>query len=368
MILVLLVVRETSLLFLFQGQVQSMPVTRVSQQEDSDKEESPKHGDVFVPGSLSLSRLETYHKCFVDPCQYRHHYRREITCDVSDKYNLTYYMIGKAASSTCRSIMNETFQADDMGCLPEEETAVNDNMFRFTFVRDPYSRFLSAYRQAFLISFKRGRKTPVPEKYYPSFKEPFENMTISDYLHLFERARGQQKMKSAMQNFILAYDAEFPFDGHLRLQVPRLAAIETGRTRRLEGIFDTKDIDEQFAQIASMVNAPPPPRSLKVHVRDKEVQIDATDLTRRLRRKICQLSAIDYCCLNYELPEACKGAVQCQWKAAPENPEELLIESLSQYPPPRDESSKETCQAQRKEFNRAVRKFGNTYRMVVESL
>jgi hypothetical protein len=26
-----------------------------------------------------------------------------------------------------------------------------------------------------------------------------------------------------------------------------------------------------------------------------------------------QLLALDYCCLNFPLPAACHGAVQCQW-------------------------------------------------------
>jgi len=70
-----------------------------------------------------------------------------------------------------------------------------------------------------------------------------------------------------------------------------------------------------------------------IHAYDKgSKRIDMVSLSFDVRRKICELTAIDYCCLNYELPLECKGVVQCQWIHKPEISEELLIEPITPSP------------------------------------
>jgi Sulfotransferase family len=343
--IVLLVVRDTRILLTQAlGDVtvdtprilNQIPVITVTQ--------APKHGDVFDPGSLPLTRLETYHKCYLDPCKYRHHFAGVTVCNKSEKYNLTYYMIGKAASSTCRHTMTNSFDGTEARCDVSSVglTKENDNMLHFTFFRDPYSRFVAGFHEALLLSFKPGRKSPIPKNYYQSFKAPFENMRMKDFVNLFGTRRGRRRLTKTLQNFIMDYDAYLPFDGHLRLQLPRLANLQTGRTLPLDAVFDTETLDEDFQKLAALVNAPPL-ETTRVHERPKEHKINTDPLTTEARRKICQLVGIEYCCLNYKMPEECNDVVKCRWTSIPEHPGELLIETLSPYPPSIESSDKRVC-------------------------
>ena len=46
----------------------------------------------------------------------------------------------------------------------------------------------------------------------------------------------------------------------------------------------------------------------------KKLRLLPQDLSIKTIQKICQLVAIDYCCLNYRLPKVCNGVVTCQMK------------------------------------------------------
>jgi hypothetical protein len=52
------------------------------------------------------------------------------------------------------------------------------------------------------------------------------------------------------------------------------------------------------------------------------------------KQKICQLLAVDYCCLNFPLPTECESVVTCQWVQKNNSNDDLMIETISPYPPP----------------------------------
>lgn len=288
---------------------------------------NPKYGDVFSPGTLSMSRLETFHQCYVDPCRYQHHLKAKIKCDISEVYNLSYFMVGRAGSSTCRHIMQNFFNATEKRCF-DSDMVESNGFLRFTFFREPVSRFLAGFQQTLKLSFRRKS---VPERPYKSFREPFRNTTdMRQFTQLLETDEGNQVATGALQQFILEYDGTEPLDGHMALQISRFACQTTGRTRRMEAVFDTLSIDQEFQNLANLVGAPQPEI---LHAHERRRSIDATNLTLKERQRLCQFVALDYCCLNYELPEECKDAVQCQWTQRPEFPDELLIEAVSPYPP-----------------------------------
>ena len=296
----------------------------------SESSNGPKHGDTFVPGTLNMSQLQTYEKCFVDPCRYEHHLSNRVKCVNSDRYKLSYFMVGKAGSSTCRNIMGNHFGASEDRCYDRDGVKSN-GFFRFTFVREPSERFIAAFQHTLTLSFKGNTRVKIPERHYKSFSEPFANMTVpSDFTKSLATKEGNRVAFQAMQQFLTEYDANYPLDGHMALQIPRFANSKTGRTRPLEAVYDKSSMDEQFQKLAEQVQAPPPQM---VHAHERRHYIDTKNLTDQEKIHICKLFALDYCCLNYKLPEVCEGVVQCQWTKRPEFPNELLIESASQYPP-----------------------------------
>merc|ERR1712238_420601 len=42
--------------------------------------------------------------------------------------------------------------------------------------------------------------------------------------------------------------------------------------------------------------------------------LDLSRVSVAVQHKVCQLSALDYCCLNYRLPPICEGVVSCRWR------------------------------------------------------
>lgn len=333
--IVLLVARQSMLAKLQHEQVYAISSTEHAdstntQSASSALQAAPKHGDVFEPGSLSLSRLETYQKCYVDPIKYRNHFDNKIRCSISRKFNLEYFMVGKAGSSTCRYVMKNSFDAKEKGCREQDLLLPSSsNMIRFTFFREPFSRFISSYQEALMRSLNDHKR--VPRQYFESLIiPPFQQMKKRKYKRLFHNETGRELLMNGLQTFVNAYDAERPFDGHLRLQIPRLTNQNTGRTFPLTAVFDTHNMERDFESLGKMVNV----TNVKViHAYNRgDYRLNTTHLNEEAKRKICQLSAIDYCCLNYKLPPECEGAVTCQWTKK-DISKELLIEPISPYPP-----------------------------------
>ena len=292
-----------------------------------------KVGDIFVPGSLSVSRKESYERCYVDPLRYQKHFRPRRTCAISKKYNLTYFMIAKAGSSTCRHVMGNTFEATEKQCGNNDDdiggTNDDDSMYRFTIFREPSSRFLSSYQEAIQRDYSSNHATVVPPEYQNAFVEPLKHLRLKD---LFETEHGRTTLMGALEQFMKVYDGRVPFNGHLRLQVPRLYNPKTRRTIPLDAVFDTTTMQQNFEALAERVHAVRPEKVIRAYDRGDR-RINMTSVSLDARREICQLAAIDYCCLNYALPPECQGTVQCQWIHKPEITEDLLIDTISPYPP-----------------------------------
>lgn len=308
-----------------------------------------EHGQEFTPGTLEMSRLETFQRCFTDPVRYHHHFNlrpEQIICSASETFNLMYYLIEKAGSSTGRYVMKHLFNATEMYWCSERKkwdqfhfTELNSNdtsKFHFTFFREPTSRFVSSYQEVIVRWFLSNKTMDIPNQYSQVF-QPFKTLQRGQYNELYTATEGQQVVIGALRQFIQAYDAKLPFETHLRLQIPRLTNPATGRTMRLDGIYDTRDIEQAFHTLGNMVNATSD--ATVIHDRSSP-RLDTSMLSISEKCKICQLSAIDYCCLNYKLPAECKNSVTCRWIRTPSKQlgpdEELLIEPVSLYPPLKD--------------------------------
>jgi Sulfotransferase family len=289
---------------------------------------APKHGDLFAPGSLQMTKSESLKLCYMDPQKYRHHMHKRRKCSVSKEYKLVYFMVAKAGSSTARTVMKQSFHATENWCTGN---FTNDaGWSRFTFVRNPFSRFISSYQEMVKRVWAQGQT--IPEQ-YGSFMAPYPTKSSAKNMTEQERTR-------AFLQFVEDYDAAMPFDGHLRLQTPRLMR-NGGRAFELDTILDTHEMDEHWISIAKRVHAPIPKA---LHAYSRGTLLNVTMIVRTARRKMCQLSALDYCCLNYPLPPECmprqddngkevEDIVQCRWIMKPGYSNQLLIEDVSPYPP-----------------------------------
>jgi hypothetical protein len=240
-------------------------------------------------------------------------------------------MIAKAGSSTCRYIMKHSLGAIEKKCrLDHHEHHGQHNKFRFSMVREPTSRFYSSYQEAFYRNFKRVDQIPTR---YRSFLEPFSNLTRRTYSYLVQQSsHSTDNLTLALETFVRDYDAHEPFDGHLRLQIPRLTNSKTGRTISLNSLYDSNNMNASFEEIGTKIGIEDDIPVVHAYDRGNK-RMNFERVSYATQRKICQLSAIDYCCLNYELPPQCEGAVKCQWVSKPKISNELLIEPKSPYPP-----------------------------------
>jgi hypothetical protein len=194
------------------------------------------------------------------------------------------------------------------------------------------SRFFSSYEEMMLRLQLHHPK--VPEK-YESFLRPLKGKKWKDYIQMFNSTEGIEQVTHMLEQFVHDYDAKEPFERHLRPQLTQLVDPTAGRTYRLDAIFDTNHMEMGFEQLAKMVNASYKPTTLHARSR-KDNKLDTNGLSLETKRKICQLSAIDFCCLNYPLPPECQDAVQCRWisyKSDLSMTTELMIEAVSPFPP-----------------------------------
>ena len=92
----------------------------------------------------------------------------------------------------------------------------------------------------------------------------------------------------------------------LNLQVPSLLDGSTGQPLPVTMLYNATRAEEGWRDIAKM-------KGVRIHsngfaVGRKRTRRFHTELvSKATKRKICRLLALDYCCLNMQLPDDCKG-------------------------------------------------------------
>lgn len=186
------------------------------------------------------------------------------------------------------------------------------------------------------------------------------SMTYWKYMELLETEEGIANVTAAMEQFIRDYDADVPFDGHLELQVPRRFGllVELLQHHDMMLLDVESGIPEQFQNkivprllVSGTVHNHNNNHTLQIPTekarhRGSDTNPVHQQLSNETKQKVCQLTAIDYCCLNYKLPEVCEGVVSCRWRTLDKGMENgrlsssalppddgLYIEAISPYPP-----------------------------------
>ncbi|KAL7480650.1 hypothetical protein ACHAW6_006324 [Cyclotella cf. meneghiniana] len=285
----------------------------------------------YAPGALPLSQLSTFHHCYTDPSVYSNHLSdggSKRRAPISEKHKLALVLLPKSGSSTGRFMMQHEFDADERFVSLEPPLNV------IAFVREPLSRFFSQYEEAFVRTAPWVKASnpyyidPSTKKYNQPHPFPylFENMqSYHDYEDMFcppstrfdpnsrrecvDKASAENgTLSRRLERFVRDYDGRNPFDIHLNFQVPLLSnkkgypiyLTELHNTTNAEG--DWKAIakkylgeDYEFKNKDGVIEGRSYPRRLNLKLVSAETQ-----------RRICGLALIDYCCLNFPLPEVCQ--------------------------------------------------------------
>ena len=165
-----------------------------------------------------------------------------------------------------------------------------------------------------------GRQIETTPKEMDAFLVRYGNATLEN----------KGEMTEALEAFVMNYWDGFTIvNDHLSLQMSQIWRPMCPEFR-LDAIHDLGDMNSVFENLLSDRGIPKSQESEKLNV--KSLRLKEEMLSRKLLRKICQLQALDYCCLNFRLPPVCDEAVKCQWKKADEGTPGLFIEPVSPFP------------------------------------
>lgn len=273
-----------------------------------------EHGQtlrVFEPGKMNGTRTDVIRKCFVNPIKYRKHIQNPPICNIAEKYKLLFVLVPKSGSSTGRHVMKYDFGGKDIYSCPSSQRDVSgfdtnnkQPYFIFTVLRNPITRYYASHDE--LMVRKLGFKEHIPPE-FSAFMEPLRGKTYDQhYKFMFDNKEGIEKLTWSFNQFVRDWNGYDAFDNHLTLQTPMLSShLVEGKVRTLDMVFDTHLMEESFNKVAEIVHAPKPKSIIAGRAYPRRFNVSA--IAPEVMEKICKLSSIDFCCLNYELPEFCKN-------------------------------------------------------------
>ena len=302
----------------------------------------------FIPGTLTLTQAETLSHCYADPDIYEHHFpKRKIRgIPISLKHKLVFIMIAKSGSSTGRWVMNNVLDAEELkvqkDLLELSPGGKYEDFSTITFARDPLSRFYSSYDEVFyrygpwMAGHEKNGRYGAWAKHVREFDHPhdymYENMTTyQDFQDAFcppniipeehtlkhfakpripnwcsnQPTRENGTLAAIFERFVFSYDGVSTWDVHLNLQVPMLSNQKTGRPARVDEVFSTEMSIKNWENIVSRYGQTLPEDDENLYGRAIPRRFNPKLVSRETKERICQLAAIDYCCLNFKLPKEC---------------------------------------------------------------
>jgi len=286
---------------------------------------SPKAPLHFKPGTLTLSHANTLAFCYADPQVYRGHLQQgggrdgsSVRVSYSDKHKLVYVMLPKSGSSTARYHLKNDFDASETHkSLQHLSFEKNGDMYGvevMTFVRDPLTRFYSQYEEAFVRTapWEGKKKHPFPfihagmstyHEYEDVFCPPNTRHSRKDCI--FRPSQENGTLVERFERFVREWDGLTPFDVHLTLQVP-LMSTSDGMALHMTQIYNTTDAKNAWKRIAEKYGVQLGAKGV-IEGRSYPRRFRSELVSKSIQRRICELTLLDYCCLNLPLPETCQG-------------------------------------------------------------
>lgn len=109
------------------------------------------------------------------------------------------------------------------------------------------------------------------------------------------------------EHFVNDYDGTDPFDSHLRLQVSFLVynSRSNGAPLPVRSIYNASNAHAGWRDIAIEKGVVLPNDGTTLG-RKNSRKFNLSLVSNATKQKICQIVALDYCCLNLQLPDVCK--------------------------------------------------------------
>mmetsp|Transcript_24600 Transcript_24600/g.59303 ORF Transcript_24600/g.59303 Transcript_24600/m.59303 type:complete len:479 (+) Transcript_24600:218-1654(+) len=302
----------------------------------------------YRPGDLEMSSAEALRYCHVNTTRYKNHLKSgpRTLVSASHRHKLYYRNIPKSSSSSARHAMETYFEGEDTRIkIDDLVRKVNgnnrggDKHELISFVREPLNRFYSSYDEAhyrwgpWMGSEGNAKARPMVAKAYHEHKHAvldrypyiYDGMSnLREYMRLFcpreildDRGRKASvecntvpsiddgTLTRLFERFVRDYDGHDPFDVHLSLQVPHLVDGRDGRPLPISRLYNASEAERGWQDIAEARGVTIPEDGLRMGRKiTRRFNVDmVSDAT---KQKICRLMALDYCCLNIELPSVCR--------------------------------------------------------------
>lgn len=293
----------------------------------------------YKPGSIPMSSAESLQYCYIDMNRYEHHFlKRSLTLVSSAKHHkLIYRNVPKSASSSARAAMEDIFGGEDSRHSTSylKRVVQEESYDLVSFIREPLNRFYSSYDESYFRFGPWFGDGPLVAK-RPNVKRGYiENKhKVDQYPYLYD---GMETLKDFQQyycpqellnngnvnkcqtadtvddgeltgrfeQFVRDYNGLNPFDVHLHLQVTFLSDSETGEPLPITQLYNASQAESGWEEIANEKDVEVPEDGM-THGRKSPRRFNVNLVSDATKRKICQILALDYCCLNLELPAACK--------------------------------------------------------------
>eukprot|EP00986_Skeletonema_menzelii_P018401 scaffold26636_cov153-Skeletonema_menzelii.AAC.12 len=293
----------------------------------------------FKPGTVQLSSALTLQQCYVDATKYKAHTersRKSIVASVSHKHKVIYRNIPKSASSTARHAMMDFLEGQDLQLKHDEliNLVHYENYTMVSFIREPLTRFYSSYDEAF---FRMGPwmgegeivwDKPRLREWYNSIKHrmdkypylyegmkemndyrkmycPKEVLDTGDFLKCNKYdSIDDGRLLKRFEQFVHDYDGIEPFDVHLNMQTTNLIYGSSGEPLPITTLYNASEAEKDWQEVASQ-NGVTIPDGEMTHGRHQSRRFNVSRVSEGTQQKICKILALDYCCLNFKLPEVC---------------------------------------------------------------
>ena len=282
----------------------------------------------FAPGSLKWDRTTVLKRCFL-PKGFK--VSENQGCTVSEKHKLVYHMTPKSGSSTGRHVVKADFEGKDWTHARDcQRATLLRGWLNFATLRNPTTRAFASYEEMFVRNINqqdKGQGHSIPPR-FEAFFRPYEanGFTYRNYSAMFDDPQGVARLTRSYEQFMRDWDGTM-FDVHLGSQVSYAFVRDptTGlpSAEHLTRVFDTHNMEAEFVDLAKRLGLPKRPRVIKGRAYPRRLNV--SDVSDDAFQRMCEIYAVDYCCLNYELPPACARAppakrVWCRWASANDLP------------------------------------------------
>mmetsp|Transcript_9908 Transcript_9908/g.21387 ORF Transcript_9908/g.21387 Transcript_9908/m.21387 type:complete len:177 (+) Transcript_9908:1092-1622(+) len=122
---------------------------------------------------------------------------------------------------------------------------------------------------------------------------------------IFRPSQENGTLVERFERFVREWDGLTPFDVHLTLQVP-LMSTSDGMALHMTQIYNTTDAKNAWKRIAEKYGVQLGAKGV-IEGRSYPRRFRSELVSKSIQRRICELTLLDYCCLNLPLPETCQG-------------------------------------------------------------